>query len=990
MPERTEAAFTDSAEIALNPPEFIAKWRDVELSERSACHEHFLDLCSVVEHPTPAEIDKTGEFFTFEKGAEKHSGGKGWADVWKKGFFGWEYKKRRSDLVKAYDQLLQYREALENPPLLVVCDMNVIEVHTNFTASPVSVHRIELGDLHTARSIEILQAVFHQPDKLKPGRTSEAITAEAAQRIADLATRLREAGDEPHRVARFLDRLVFCMFAEDIGLLRERMFTGLLETRRTDPERFSRVLAQLFEAMAEGGDFGPEEVRHFNGNLFSDADVIDLKPEALDLLWAAAKLDWSAVDPSIFGTLFERGLDPAKRAQLGAHYTSREDIETLVDPVVMQPLRREWDELRETVESLLTTGRKRPNGKTTKPASAAVMRKARREAERIVQRFLERLSHVQVLDPACGSGNFLYVTLQKLKDLEKEVIVYAGRNGLGSFIPFVGPWQLHGIEINPYAHELAQMTVWIGYLQWTRYNGFGWPQDPVLRRMDNFECKDAILDLSDPDSPKEPEWPKVDFIVGNPPFLGAKKLYAELGDGYVASLFGVWSESIPREADLCCYWFERARRQIEASECMRAGLLATQGIRGGYNREVLRRIKSSGDIFFTVSDRNWVLDGASVHVSMVGFDDGSEEARNADGRPAERINANLSATVDTTQALRLHNNMGIFLRSPEKGAKFDLTDAEAVQMLCEPNPNGRPNSDVLRLWRNAQCLVTRRDLLWIVDFAPGMSELEAAAYEKPFAYVEENVRRFRSGNRDERLRKSWWLHRRTGEGFREAASSLTRLPCTPMVSKHRLFVWLDPIVQPDKTIYTFARSDDYFFGVLHSRLHEVWALCLGTRLETRPRYTPTTCFETFPFLEPTDEQREGIAAAAKDLDSLRNTWLNPEEWTTEEVLEFPGCVDGPWARYVHDPNERGIGTVRYPRTVARDEECAKRLKKRTLTNLYNERPTWLDNAHSALDEAVFAAYGWPSSLSDEEILERLLALNLERAASDHDGAKGKH
>ena len=233
-------------------------------------------------------------------------------------------------------------------------------------------------------------------------------------------------------------------------------------------------------------------------------------------------LDWSAVDPTILGTLFERGLDPSKRSQLGAHFTSKEDIELLVDAVVMRPLRQEWVEVRQTVDNLLSTGKKKPGPTTTKPLAPPELRKAKRAAESIVHQFLVRLQNIKVLDPACGSGNFLYVTLQKLKDLEKEVILFSTDTGLGSFLPLVGPWQLRGIEINLYAFDLAQMTVWIGWLQWIRSNGFGVPPEPILRPLDrNFQCIDAILDLSNPENPVEPEWPKVDFIVGNPALQAA-------------------------------------------------------------------------------------------------------------------------------------------------------------------------------------------------------------------------------------------------------------------------------------------------------------------------------------------------------------------------------------------------------------------------------------------------------------------------------------
>jgi len=208
-----------------------------------------------------------------------------------------------------------------------------------------------------------------------------------------------------------------------------------------------------------------------------------------------------------------------------------------------------------------------------------------------------------------------------------------------------------------------------------------------------------------------------------------------------------------------------------------------------------------------------------------------------------------------------------------------------------------------------------------------------------------------------------------------------RFIVTPEVSKHRVFVWLDGAYLADHQTRAFPRTDDYFFGILHSRVHETWARAQGTQLREREsgfRYTPSTCFETFAFPEPTVGQRDAIAEAAKELDRLRNNWLNPPEWTRQEVLEFPGSATGPWARFVHEPDSRGIGTVRYPRLVAKDQDCAKLLAARTLTKLYNERPTWLELAHRKLDEAVFGAYGWDVAFSDEQILARLLELNVQR------------
>jgi type II restriction/modification system DNA methylase subunit YeeA len=949
----------------MNISEFVSKWQKVELTESSASQQHFLDLCEVFDHPKPAQDDPSGERFTFERGAEKHGGGKGWADVWKRDFFGWEYKGKHKDLNAAYDQLLRYREALENPPLLVVCDMDRFVIHTNFTATVGKTYEISLDDLDTPHNIEILRNVFHDPEKLRPDKTSEAITRQVAERLAEVAQGLRKRGLDSTEVARFLDRIVFCLFAEDVGLLPLKLFSRLVEKSR-DPQHFSKLIGQLFDAMAEGGDFGIETIRHFNGNLFTDSPVLELTDYEIRNVQAAARLDWSAVDPSIFGTLFERGLDPDTRAQLGAQYTSRADIETLIEPVVMEPLRREWTDTRSKIEGLL---------------ASAKTKRDYRDARALLMDFHHSLAEIKVLDPACGSGNFLYVTLQKIKDLEKEVLVYSGDKGLGNFLPLVGPWQFYGIEINPYAFDLAQTTLWIGYLQWIQANGFGVPGEPILRRMDNFKNIDAILDLSDPEHPKEPEWPSVDFIVGNPPFLGDKKMRGELGDKYVESLRRIYKGRLPYGTDLVTYWFERARTQIEDGKCRRAGFLATQGIRGGANREVLKRIKDSGDIFFTESDRDWILDGANVHVSIIGFDDGSENHKVLDGSIVASINPNLSITADVTTAEQLKKNSGISFIGVSMHGPFDLTEEAALKMLTlTGNPHGKANSDVIKPILNAFDIVRRSERRWVIYFPSDMAENEAALYQQPFEYVLKNVKPIRDMNHRKSYRDKWWIHGEARPAMMNAIQRMDRFIATPRVGKHRVFVWMVPAVLPSDATVAFAYTDDYFFGILHSRAHEVWALKLGTRLETRPRYTPTTSFETFPFPEPTtEEQRNAIARTAKELDELRNNWLNPPEWTREEVLEFPGSVDGPWARYVHDPSEHSIGTVKYPRVIPKGDIEAEQLAKRTLTNLYNERPTWLDLAHRKLDDAVFAAYGWEAALSDDEILARLLALNQQRA-----------
>jgi type II restriction/modification system DNA methylase subunit YeeA len=419
---------------------------------------------------------------------------------------------------------------------------------------------------------------------------------------------------------------------------------------------------------------------------------------------------------------------------------------------------------------------------------------------------------------------------------------------------------------------------------------------------------------------------------------------AELEDGYVDSLFALYDGRVPREADLVCYWFECARELIADSRIKRVGLLATQGIRGGANRRVLQHIKQTGDIFFAESDRPWILEGAAVHVSMVGFDDGSETEKTLDGTLVEVIYPNLTSDLDITEAVRLPENFGIAFMGDTKGGPFNVPLELARKMLAAiGNPNGRPNSDVVRPWVNGHDITRRPRHYYIIDFGTDTPLEEAALYEAPFEYVNEHVRPVRETSRT--TRSEWWLHERPRVDMREALARLPRFLGTPRVTKHRLFVWLDGVTIPDSQVIAFARDDDYLFGVLHSKVHELWARRTGTQLreaESGFRYTPSSTFETFPLpwppgKEPTDDPHvEAIADAAHRLDELRRNWLNPEGTSETE------------------------------------------LKRRTLTNLYNNRPTWIQNAHRRLDEAVFAAYGWPSDISDEVVLKNLLALNLER------------
>ncbi len=380
----------------LNLPTFIVTWQRSTLTERSAAQQHFLDLCAVLGEPTPASADPDGAHYTFERGARKTGGGSGWADVWKRGYFGWEYKGKRKDLKAAYDQLLQYREDLENPPLLVVCDLARFEVHTNFTGTVKHVYAFDLADL--ARNeptptcalppLEVLRAVFTHPDRLRPTRTAASVTEDAAREFATLAENLRRRGEDPETTAHFLMRLLFCLFAEDIGLLPERLFTTLVARTRTRPADFTARLGLLFAAMATGGSFGADDIAYFNGGLFADAAVPALSGDDLATLARAAALDWASIEPAIFGTLFERSLDPTKRSQLGAHYTSRDDILLIVEPVLMAPLRRRWTTVQDDARGIIA----RRDG-----ASGAVRTRHQQALERLLLTFTDEIAAVRVL-----------------------------------------------------------------------------------------------------------------------------------------------------------------------------------------------------------------------------------------------------------------------------------------------------------------------------------------------------------------------------------------------------------------------------------------------------------------------------------------------------------------------------------------------------------------------------------------------------------------
>jgi hypothetical protein len=545
----------------------------------------------------------------------------------------------------------------------------------------------------------------------------------------------------------------------------------------------------------------------------------------------------------------------------------------------------------------------------------------------------------------------------------------------------VGPQQLHGIELLAFPHALASVVVWIGHLQWLRLHGYRTQERPILKKLQPIVQGDSLA----------LDWPTVEAIIGNPPFIGGKRLRSALGDATVDALFASWDGRVAREADYVCYWFEKARAAVVAGRALRVGLLATNSLRQGKNREVLERILRDTNVFFAESDREWTLEGASVRVSMVGFGAMElNETRTLDGNTVSKINPDLTSSADLSLAKRLHESAGIGFIGGTPKAPFTVDEQTALKWISAPtNPNGRPNSDVLKRWVNGRDILTRGPSQWIIDFGlpyerktkiPGelyLSEAEASFYELPFLHVQETVYPLRKNHRERVQAERPWLHARPAEDMRAALSGLFRYIGSPTVAKHRIFAWIDGNVLPDHQVAVFATEDDAVFGLVQSRIHEIWALATGSTLEDRPAYRPTNCFETFPLpLGFRTTSPPPIANAARVLHEARDRWLNPE---------------------------------------GADEAT---LKKRTLTALYNEREagraTWLNNLHRDLDRAVLAAYGW-SDLAEplfaaedalraanpqgdalglalgrtepgQALLGRLLALNLERASEGSTGA----
>ena len=894
----------------MSPAEFIATWENTTLNEEQGAQSWFNDLCGLFGYPKPlGELD--GLTYAFEHRVET-----GKADAYYENHFGWEFKAHEGQLDDAMRQVLGYSMYLKTPPLLVVSAFKVIRIRTNFPSMESVQREIRITDLAEPETLAVVKRIFTDPDWFNTGRSRDDVTKETAALFQAVSNDMSGSGYGYHELAQYLNQIIFCLYAEDAGLLPDGAFTGLVVKQRREPERFRQGAHTLFAEMNRGGLFGPETIEHFNGELFAHVPDVTLNTAALERLAEAAAKNWSNIEPSIFGTLFERALGlTEERAPLGAHYTSEADIRRVVQPVILADLQPQWERAKAEADAAQSAG-------DTDGAMA------------IMQAYRLGLADTKTLDPACGSGNFLYVALKALLDLERQAIHYQIALDRPPGPPLVNPAQMMGLEINEYAAQLAKTALWIGYIQWHDANGFDYTNRPILDNIHGVECRDAaIVTAGDPMG--KAHWPDADYIVGNPPFLGSKDMLTELGVDYTARLRQTYRNELDGAVDLCCYWFEQARAQIAGGKARRAGLLATQAIRFSSNRRTLERIKETGDIFCAYDDMEWKPEepgSAAVHVSIVCFDDGSESTKTLNGTAASDIDTRLKDAVNLDQARLLPQNNAICFRGIEKGGPLELTSEKAAGMLADSNPNGKPNSDVIRRYIIGRDLNGKPRERWLVDFGT-MPESAAKLYNLPYQHCLNYVKPVRDKNRREHRRLNWWLLNDATPALDAALAPLKRYIGTCQVSKHRCFQYIDADNAPDVTIVAFCRDDDYFLGILESRFHKVWTAAIGTQLESRPRYIISECFEKFPFPAPTESLREAVAEAARTLDEQRRNVCRPNG--------------------VH---------------------------RRSITSLYNENPPWLQTAHADLDTAVTAAYGWPSDLADDEILRRLVRLNLSGMA----------
>ncbi|MDU0372097.1 class I SAM-dependent DNA methyltransferase [Hymenobacter endophyticus] len=872
--------------------------------------------------------------------------------------------------------------------------------------------RLPLAALADEKTRAMLRQIFLDPKELDPSRRAARVTRELAARLAKLSEQLERAGHAPDVVAQFLMRCLFTMFSEDVNLIPKESFTGMLVRYATPEMRefLPDALNSLWRTMDTGG-YSPDltaRLRRFNGKLFHDATALPLTSDQMELLLQSAKADWTEVEPAIFGTLLERALDPKERHSLGAHYTPRRYVERLVLPTVLEPLRREWAAAQAAAARRLDEGQ-------PKDARAELVR------------FLTRLTSLKILDPACGSGNFLYVTLEHLKRLEGEVLTAINSYGQTGLLELgggttVSPHQLLGLELNPRAAAIADVVLRIGYLQWhLRTYGPSELREPLLDEYQNIRQQDAALQHGPPvprldahgqpvtrwdgttklhpatgqlvpdetartlvldyPDPQPAEWPQADFIVGNPPFVGNKRMRDLLGDGYADALRKAYKGKVPDSADLVMYWWDNAAEALRSGKTERFGFITTNSLTQTFNRRVLQRhMEADGNpisLSFAIPDHPWVdaAAGAAVRVAMTVAQPGqmlgtlgivASEIALVDDDAHEVIlqeiegviNSDLSIGADSTSSLALKANMGISSRGViPLGMGFVVTPERAT-ILGLGTVDGIENH--IRPYRNGKDITARSRNVMIIDLL-GLTENEVLSrFPIVYQHILEHVKPERDVNNDKTIRTNWWLHARGRVDFRPALANLTRYIATVYVAKHRFFTFVDASVIPDDGLVAIASDDAVVLGILSSRIHITWALASGGRMGVGndPRYNNSRTFDPFPFPAATAEQQARIRELAEQLDAHRK-----RQQAQHPALTLTDLYN------VVEKLRAG-----QPLTTAKEQTINQQGLASVVLSL-----------HQQLDTAVAAAYGWPADLPDAEILTRLVRLNHERAQEEAAG-----
>lgn len=984
---------------------FIARWKDTTGTEKANYQLFLSELCALLALPTPdpASKDNIENAYTFERRVDIQnpdgSENRGFIDLYKRGAFVLEAKQTGKGLATkgwdkamqaAYNQADQYVRALPanegRPPFIVVTDVGrTLELYSEFSRSGGTYvpfpdprnYQIKLDDLRQPEIQQRLKALWEAPDTLDPSQYAARVTRAVSDKLATLAKALEADGYEVDRVAHFLKRCLFTMFSEDVELLPKNSFTDFLTRMKETPEHFADAIGSLWENMNSGGFSGvlTAKVMRFNGGLFKGIDPIPLTPEQIQLLIDAAKADWRFVEPAIFGTLLERALDPRERHKLGAHYTPRAYVERLVMPTLIEPLRREWATAQVVAET------HNQKGKTDKALES-------------LRAFHHKLCQVRVLDPACGSANFLYVALGHMKRLEGEVLnliadLSGGQDSLEAEGFTVSPQQFLGMEINPRAAAIAEIVLWIGYLQWHyRINGKLDLPEPILKDFHNIENRDALIEFERREpllddagkevtiwdgismkkspatgelihdetartpvyryhNPKRAEWPEADYIVGNPPFIGASTMRRALGDGYVDAVRQVFKGTVPDSADFVMYWWHIAAEAVRSGNTQQFGFITTNSLRQTFNRRVLEPhlndAKKPLSLTFAIPDHPWVdgNDGAAVRIAMTvgragetpgllqqvisdSSDDNREARSVALSRREGKVFADLTIGADTNSTKPLKSNRAISSTGVIPHGKGMIVDKSLVNNFEENAP--------IRPYRNGKDLTNKPRDVWVIDCYGLTLEKIKETYPKLYQWLYERVKPERDTNKDKDLREKWWLHRRNNEDMRRSLEGLDRYIVTVMTTKHRVFQFLAGEILPDQMLVSIASNTALSLGILSSRIHSTWSLTTGSWLGVGndSRYNKTRCFETYPFPELTDEQATKIGQLAEQIDAHRKR--QQAEHPTLTLTGMYNVMEKLRAGEEFNAKEQTINQQGLVSTLLAD--------------------------HDALDRAVFNAYGW--------------------------------